>query len=59
VRADSVPRTLEITARGEGGIVMALRHRTRPVRSVQFHPESYLTRSGPTLLHNFLREARR
>ncbi|HLM70661.1 MAG TPA: aminodeoxychorismate/anthranilate synthase component II [Thermoplasmata archaeon] len=59
VRADSVPRTLEITARGEGGIVMALRHRTRPVRSVQFHPESYLTRSGPTLLHNFLREAQR
>jgi len=59
VRPSSVPSTLEVSARGEGGIVMSLRHRRRPVSSVQFHPESYLTRSGPMLLRNFLREARR
>lgn len=59
VRPSSVPRSLEVSARGGGGIVMALRHRTRPIVSVQFHPESYLTRSGPTILRNFLREARR
>jgi len=59
VRPSSVPASLEVTAFGEEGLVMALRHRSRPVHSVQFHPESYLTRSGPRILHNFLREVRR
>jgi anthranilate synthase/aminodeoxychorismate synthase-like glutamine amidotransferase len=59
VRPSSVPPVLEVSARGAGGIVMALRHRERPVNSVQFHPESYMTRFGPSILHNFLREARR
>jgi len=59
VRRASVPPDLEISASGRDGLVMALRHRTRPVESVQFHPESYLTRYGPRLLRNFLREARR
>lgn len=55
----SVPRSLEVSARGADGLVMALRHRKRRVESVQFHPESYLTRHGPALLENFVREARR
>ncbi len=59
VRPSSIPPTLEVSARGTDGLVMALRHRTRPVESVQFHPESYLTRSGPRLLRNFLSEVRR
>jgi len=59
VRPDSVPRSLEVAARGNHGLVMALRHRARPIASVQFHPESYLTACGPTVLRNFLREARR
>jgi len=59
VRPSSVPPALEVAARGRGGIVMALRHRTRPVHSLQFHPESYLTRSGPAILKNFLREVAR
>ena len=33
---------------------MGLRHRTLAVEGVQFHPESILTPSGPTLLGNFL-----
>lgn len=33
---------------------MAVRHKTRPLVGVQFHPESYLTPDGPRLLHNFL-----
>lgn len=59
VRRSSVPRSLEVSANGEDGLVMALRHRTRPIESVQFHPESYLTREGPQMLRNFLWEVRR
>ncbi len=59
VRPSSVPPSLTVSAHDAGRIVMALRHRSRPVESVQFHPESYLTRYGPKMLANFLTEARR
>jgi anthranilate synthase/aminodeoxychorismate synthase-like glutamine amidotransferase len=53
VARDSFPSCLETTAESEGEI-MALRHREFPVRGVQFHPESILTRDGRTILKNFL-----
>lgn len=55
----TVPSELEVSAWGDGRVVMGLRHRHLPVESVQFHPESYLTPLGPAMLENFLREARR
>ena len=55
----TVPAELEVSAWGRGRVVMALRHRRWPVETVQFHPESYLTREGPQLFENFLRGARR
>ena len=54
VAADSVPPALEVTARTDDGVVMALRHRELPVEGVQFHPESILTHAGHQLLANFL-----
>jgi len=50
----SVPESLEITAWTGDGLVMGLAHRERPHHTVQFHPESYLTRDGMDLLANFL-----
>jgi para-aminobenzoate synthetase component II len=59
VRARPAPRDLEVSARDDVGLVMALRHRRFAIESVQFHPESYLTRRGPRMLRNFLRGVRR
>ena len=50
----TVPDELEVTATADDGVIMGLRHRTLAVEGVQFHPESILTPSGPTLLGNFL-----
>ncbi|MGH2379597.1 MAG: anthranilate synthase component II, partial [Candidatus Limnocylindria bacterium] len=54
----TLPAELEVTARSEDGVVMALRHRTLPLEAVQFHPESVLTADGPAMLRNFLEGAR-
>jgi anthranilate synthase component II len=54
----TVPPSLEVSARS-GTVVMAARHRQRPVESVQFHPESFLTPAGRRMFRNFLRGVRR
>lgn len=57
VAPDSVPDTLEVTARTEDGVIMGLQHRDRPVHGVQFHPESIASEHGHALLGNFLNSA--
>jgi anthranilate synthase/aminodeoxychorismate synthase-like glutamine amidotransferase len=59
VAPDSVPDSLEVTARTRDGVIMGLRHRELPVEGVQFHPESALTPEGKSLLNNFLLGVRR
>ena len=54
VRPETVPAELEITGTTDTGVVMALRHRTRAVEGVQFHPESVLTEGGHRMLANWL-----
>ena len=51
---ETVPAELEVTARTESGVIMAVRHRTLPVEGVQFHPESVLTEGGHLMLANWL-----
>jgi para-aminobenzoate synthetase component 2 len=50
----SVPAELEVTARTDNGVIMAVRHRTLAVEGVQFHPESVLTEGGHRMLANWL-----
>ncbi|OLF11105.1 aminodeoxychorismate synthase, component I [Actinophytocola xinjiangensis] len=51
-----LPADLEAVASAEDGVLMAVRHRTRPQWGVQFHPESIHTEHGHRLLANFLGE---
>jgi len=46
---------LEITATSEDGVIMGLSHPEYPLHGVQFHPESFLTEYGFTLIENFLK----
>ncbi|HUR13652.1 MAG TPA: aminodeoxychorismate/anthranilate synthase component II [Mycobacteriales bacterium] len=54
VEEDTLPPELDVTGRTPGGVVMALRHRDKPVEGVQFHPESVLTQGGHLLLASWL-----
>ncbi|MFC7328708.1 aminodeoxychorismate synthase component I [Marinactinospora rubrisoli] len=54
-----LPPPLEATAWDADGVVMALRHRDRPMWGVQFHPESIRTTHGLGLLRNFAELTRR
>jgi anthranilate synthase/aminodeoxychorismate synthase-like glutamine amidotransferase len=54
VERASLPACLEVTAWTESGEIMALRHRTKDVEGLQFHPESILTPSGKALLARWL-----
>ena len=54
VYPETIPDTLEVTARTDNGLVMGLRHKEYPIEGVQLHPESILTPDGKHLLQNFL-----
>ena len=49
-----VPPCLEVTARSEDGVPMAMRHRGLRMAAVQFHPDSFLTDDGPAMMAHVL-----
>ena len=52
---DAFPHdALEITAEAEDGTIMGLQHRSYPLHGIQFHPESVMTKAGPTIIENWL-----
>jgi anthranilate synthase component II len=51
---DTLPQSLEPLATCDPNLIMAFKHKERPVWGVQFHPESIMTIGGFRLLANFL-----
>src|SRR6185312_5231787 len=50
----TVPPSLVVTSRTQGGVIMGFRHESAPIYGVQFHPESVLTEGGYQMLANWL-----
>jgi para-aminobenzoate synthetase component 2 len=55
----TVPEELVVVGRVASGMIMAMRHETLPLHSVQFHPESVMTGNGHRILANWLSGAGR
>lgn len=47
---------VDVCARSAEGVVMAIRHKSRPHSGLQFHPESVLTPSGKRIIQNWVEE---
>lgn len=59
VKPETLPPELEVTATAQDGVIMGLQHRSLPIASVQFHPESILTlrqETGQRLVENIFTE---
>ncbi len=54
VERESLPGELLANAWTEDGEIMGLRHATRPIHGLQFHPESIASENGHTLIAKFL-----
>ena len=50
----TLPDEIEVIARTDSGVIMAVQHKTLPISGVQFHPESVLTEHGHQMLGNWL-----
>lgn len=55
ISPDTLPPELAVTARTDDDIIMGVRHITKPIEGIQFHPESVLTTVGPRLIENWIR----
>jgi anthranilate synthase/aminodeoxychorismate synthase-like glutamine amidotransferase len=55
IAPESMPETLEISARTGDGVIMGVRNRRDAVEGIQFHPESIMTPAGHKILANFLK----
>jgi anthranilate synthase/aminodeoxychorismate synthase-like glutamine amidotransferase len=59
VDPQSLPAELVASAWADQGEVMAVRHTTLPLWSLQFHPESFLTEHGVVIASNFVERVAR
>lgn len=51
---DSLSAEWVPTAITNSEVLMSMRHQSLPIWAVQYHPESYITKQGDQVIHNFL-----
>lgn len=51
---DDIPEDLEVTAKSEDGVAMAVERKSKNIFGIQFHPESIFTEYGKNMIRNFL-----
>ena len=51
---DDIPEDLEVTAKSEDEVAMAVEHKSKNIFGIQFHPESFFTEYGKNMIRNFL-----
>lgn len=56
---ENFPKELQVNARSEDGVIMAVSHRKMPIYGVQFHPEAVFTEYGHELLVNYTKICRK
>lgn len=54
VSEENLPEDLTVTAKSNDGIIMALEHKTKDIYGIQFHPESFFTEYGKSIIKNFI-----
>jgi para-aminobenzoate synthetase component 2 len=54
IQPGTLPDDLEVVAWTDQDEIMGVRHKRFPLEGVQYHPESFLTLEGASLLKNFL-----
>jgi anthranilate synthase component 2 len=53
---EKLAESLDVSAKTEDGVIMGVRHRSRPHEGLQFHPESVLTPEGKKLISNWIED---
>lgn len=51
---DTVPAEFTVTSQTESNVIMGIRHNSKNIEGVQFHPESVLTEGGHRMLAEWL-----
>ena len=56
IKPGTLPPSIQVVARTDQDEIMGVRHESFRLEGVQYHPESFLTLEGTTLLKNFIEQ---